>query len=85
MFDEEAHSRVYHLTNPTETLAALDAALLQTAPAKPGNKRTRGEEAEAQEAKRQRQSAEWDSAAAKTGASDRATRAARTSAAARHT
>ena len=55
-----ANSRLFHLTNPTETLAALDAAVLQTAPAKPGAKRTRGEEAEILEKKRQQQSAQWD-------------------------
>ena len=70
--------------NPGETLAALDAALLQTAPAKPTSKRTRGEEAEALSRKRQREAPAWDATVAKTGGpSDRAARAAKTSAAAR--
>ena len=63
---------------------ALDAALLQTAPAKPTSKRTRGEEAEALSRKRQQQAPVWDAKVTKTGgATDRAARAARTSAAAR--
>ena len=79
-----ANSRLFHLTNPTETLAALDAAVLQTAPAKPGAKRTRGEEAEILEKKRQQQSAQWDErpVGVSTG-NERAARAGRMSASAR--
>ena len=71
------------ITANCETLAALDAALLQTAPAKPTSKRTRGEEAEVLSRKRQREAPAWDATAAKTGGpADRAARAAKTSAAA---
>ena len=79
-----ANSRLFHLANPTETLAALDAAVQQTAPAKPGAKRTRGEEAEILEKKRQRQSAQWDerSVGVSTG-NERAARASRMSASSR--
>ena len=80
----DASKKVHRLTNPSETLAALDAALLHTAPAKPTSKRTRGEEAEALSRKRQREAPAWDATVAKTGSSsDRAARAAKTSAAAR--
>ena len=80
----DANKKVHRLTNPSETLAALDAALLQTVPAKPTSKRTRGEEAEARGRKRQREAPQWDPKVAQTrSASDRVARAAKTSAAAR--
>ena len=54
----------FRLTNPSETLVAPDAALLQTAPAKPTSKRTRGEEAKVLSRKRQRDAPAWDATAA---------------------
>ena len=80
----DARTKLFHLENPTETLAALDAALLQTAPARPGGKRTHGEEAEAFERKRLRQSADWDPAPKPTsGARERSERAVRMAASVR--
>ena len=83
ILEYNSSSKTYHLTNPAETLAALDAALLQTAPAKPGGKRSRAEITEMHEQKRQRQGARWDEAQATTTKADRAARAARMSASAR--
>ena len=71
------------LCNAAETLAALDAALVRTTPARPNAKRTIGEDEEAQDRKRQRQAPVWDVAKAKTSGSDRDARAAKTAASAR--
>ena len=75
--------RLFTMCNAAETLAALDAALVRTTPARPNAKRTIGEEEEAQDRKRQRQAPGWDVAKAKTSGSDRDARAAKTAASAR--
>ena len=75
--------KLFTLCNAPETLAALDAALVRTTPARSDAKRTIGEEEEAQDRKRQRQASVWDVAKAKTSGSDRDARAAKTAAGAR--
>ena len=55
----------FTLDSPEEQLAALDAALADTAPYKKGSTRTAGEKKQAEQKKREREAPDWDVPAAK--------------------